>query len=346
MTSRQTMSPPPTQTGTPEHPTALEVHDLRLSFKSRNGLMPVLHGVSLDIKPGEIVGLVGESGSGKSVTALQVARLLREDGVVVESGDITVQGTSTLTATRRQMNALRGAEIGFIFQEPMTALSPTMTVGTQLGLAIRRHHGGRRREVRARAIAALAEVRIKNPEAVVDQYPFELSGGMRQRVVIALAMVGDPSLLIADEPTTALDVTVQDEILKLIRTLAASHGTAVLFVSHDLAVVSELCQRVFVLYGGHIVEQGPTRQILDEPAHPYTKALLGALPSIHSGGRLRPVAGEPPDPRRAPPGCVFAPRCPQRFDACSTEPAISRIRPDHAVACWLHTGQEAPTDDR
>ena len=336
--STSSTSTPPSA---PQHPLALRVADLRLSFRTRRGLTPVLHGVSLSIRPAQIVGLVGESGSGKSVTALQVARLLPEDAVVVESGDITVAGTSTLTATQRQMNALRGAQIGFIFQEPMTALSPTMTVGTQLGLAIKRHHGGRRREVRARAIEALAEVRIKNPEAVVDQFPFELSGGMRQRVVIALAMVANPALLIADEPTTALDVTVQSEILTLIRTLAADHATAVLFVSHDLAVVSELCQRVFVLYGGHVVEHGTTRQILDAPAHPYTRALLAALPRVDSDGPLRPIAGETPDARHAPTGCVFAPRCPQRLPVCSTQPDTVEVHPEHTVACWLHLGQES-----
>ena len=341
--SRQTIVPKMTPTTASRQPMALEVHNLRLSFRTRGGLSPVLHGVSLDVKPGEVVGLVGESGSGKSVTSLQVARLLPEDAVVVESGDIRVQGTSTLTATRPQMNALRGSQIGFIFQEPMTALSPTMTVGTQLGLAIKRHHGGKRRDIRARVVAALAEVRIKNPEAVADQYPFELSGGMRQRVVIALAMAGNPKLLIADEPTTALDVTVQSDILNLIRALAADHGAAVLFVSHDLAVVSELCQRVFVLYGGHVVEHGTTRQILDEPAHPYTRALLAALPRIDADSELEPIAGEPPDARRVPTGCVFAPRCPERFGPCSSKPVTVEIHGQHAVACWLHAEQEIPS---
>jgi len=320
---------------------ALSVDDLSLSFHSRTGRVPVLRNVSIDIEPGEIVGLVGESGSGKSVMSLQVARLLPEDAVVVESGDVTVNGVSTRAATRRQMTRLRGSQIGFIFQEPMTALSPTMTVGKQLGLAIRRHRGGSRREVRRQAIAALDEVRIKNPDVVVDQYPFELSGGMRQRVVIALAMVGNPSLLIADEPTTALDVTVQDEILKLIRQLAQDHGTSVLFVSHDLAVVSNLCQRVFVLYAGEVIERGSTRQIIDSPAHPYTQALVGALPRLDAARELSPIPGEPPDPRNVGEGCVFAPRCPARFESCDLKPPHLDLSPGHSAACWLLAKEEA-----
>jgi len=320
---------------------ALDVKDLSLSFRSRTGRVPVLRNVSIDIEPGEIVGLVGESGSGKSVMSLQVARLLPEDSVVVESGDVTVNGISTRSATLRQMTKLRGSQIGFIFQEPMTALSPTMTVGKQLALAIRRHRGGSRRGVREQAIAALDEVRIKNPDIVVDQYPFELSGGMRQRVVIALAMVGDPSLLIADEPTTALDVTVQDEILKLIRQLALDHGMSVLFVSHDLAVVSNLCRRVFVLYAGEVIERGTTRQIIDAPAHPYTRALVAALPRLDAAGDLSPIPGEPPDPRNVVEGCIFAPRCPQRFDPCDLKPPTMDLQRGHHAACWLYAREEA-----
>lgn len=319
---------------------ALDVDDLSLSFRTRTGLVPVLRHVSLDIAPGEIVGLVGESGSGKSVTSLQVARLLPEESVVIESGRIQVGGKDTITASTREMNALRGSHIGFIFQEPMTALSPTMTIGRQLGLAIRRHTRCHRREVRARTIAALTEVRINNPEAVADQYSFELSGGMRQRIVIAIAMSGQPSLLIADEPTTALDVTIQAEILKLIQALATDHDMSVLFVSHDLAVVSELCQRVFVLYGGEVVEHGPTRQILDHPSHPYTQALIGALPHLGGSQQLTPIPGEPPDPRNIPTGCIFAPRCPQRFEACVIKPPHIELAPGHTAACWLHAREE------
>ncbi|MGH3447731.1 MAG: ABC transporter ATP-binding protein [Nocardioidaceae bacterium] len=314
---------------------ALSVSGLTLGFRSRRGLVRVLHDVYLDVGRGEIVGLVGESGSGKSVTSLQAARLLPEQSVVVESGSVEVAGADTVTASEKTMGRLRGSHIGFIFQEPMTALSPTMTVGKQLGLAIRRHTRCRRGEVRRRVVDALEEAQIPEPESVADKYPFELSGGMRQRVVIAIAMAGSPELLIADEPTTALDVTVQAEILALVGRLAQDHGMAVLFVSHDLALISKLCHRVFVMYGGRMVETGPTEQVIHSPAHPYTRALLGALPQVEGAHRLSPIPGEPPDPRQEVTGCVFAPRCPRRFDRCDVQPDHFSVSEGHSAACWL-----------
>jgi oligopeptide/dipeptide ABC transporter ATP-binding protein len=324
------------------HPTLLKVTDLHLSFRSRDGDVPVLRGVSLDIAPGEIVGVVGESGSGKSVTALQIARLLPEEDVRIRGGSVLLEGVDLLAAGPRELAPIRGRRIGFIFQEPMTALNPTMTVGRHLVLAIRRHTGCSRRQAWRRAVAALDEVRISAPEAVVHQYPFELSGGMRQRVVIALAMTANPALLIADEPTTALDVTIQNEVLALIRRLARDHGAAVLFVSHDLAVVSSLCERVFVMYGGEMVESGRTTDVLREPAHPYTEGLIGALPSPDAGTELIPIAGEPPNPRHPPAGCVFADRCPERFGRCDTKPPVFGYSDGHLAACWLREPTAVP----
>lgn len=318
-----------------EDDTALRVENLTLGFRSRRGFARVLHGVSLDVRRGEIVGLVGESGSGKSVMSMQAARLL-PSSVVVETGLVEVTGQDTVHLSEKDMGRLRGAHIGFIFQEPMTALSPTMTVGRHLALAIRRHTGCSRKDVRRRVVAALDEVRIAEPEAVADKYPFELSGGMRQRVVIAMAMAGDPELLMADEPTTALDVTVQAEIMALIERLAVDRGMAVLFVSHDLALISKLCHRVFVMYGGHVVESGPTERVIHAPAHPYTIALLGALPRVSDAARLKPIPGEPPEPRQEMTECIFAARCPKRFDRCAEmPPRFSVGTVGHNAACWL-----------
>lgn len=323
----------------------LAVTDLSLSFRSGTGPVSVLHNISIDIRPGEIVGVVGESGSGKSVTALQIARLLPDDQVIIDSGSIQVAGRDILSASPRELNDLRGRVIGFVFQEPMTALSPTMTVGNHLALAFKRHLGCSRKQARQRAVEALEEVQIHNPEVVANQFPFELSGGMLQRVVIALAMSARPALLIADEPTTALDVTVQAEILTLIRNLASEHGTSVLFVSHDLAVISELCQRVFVFYGGEMIEHGSTDEILRRPRHPYTKMLLGALPRVAGDKELHPIPGEPPDPRHRPTGCVFLDRCPVSFARCVTKPSQFIVEDGHTVTCWLSEQVEVASDD-
>ncbi|MBX5437810.1 MAG: ABC transporter ATP-binding protein, partial [Alicyclobacillaceae bacterium] len=314
----------------------LEVDRLSLSFRSGKGRTKVLNEVSFTIDAGEIVGLVGESGSGKSVTALAISKLLPPETTFVESGEIRFEGRNVLNMSERDMAALRGKRIGFVFQEPMTALNPTMTVGDQLYHVIRRHHRCNKEEARRRVLRALEEVRIQHPDLVSRQYPFELSGGMRQRIVIALAMSANPTLLIADEPTTALDVTVQAEILGLIKRLAKSHGTAVLLITHDLGVVAQTCSRMVVMYAGEVVERGRVENVLGHPKHPYTKALLQAVPDIADRSRsLQSIEGELPDLRRRPPGCIFAPRCALRVDRCADRPPLRSFGEHQEAACWV-----------
>lgn len=314
----------------------LEVKDLTLSFRSGRGRVKVLNHIHFRIHPGEIVGLVGESGSGKSVTALAIAKLLPPEKTVIESGEIRFEGRDVVVLPERQMAELRGKRIGFVFQEPMTALNPTMTVGDQLYHVIRRHHRVTKGEARERVLRALEEVRIRRPDLVSRQYPFELSGGMRQRVVIALAMSAEPALLIADEPTTALDVTVQADILCLIQQLAESHGTAVLLITHDLGVVAQTCSRMVVMYAGEVVEAGEVRRVLSRPRHPYTQALLRAVPDVAGRGRaLVAIEGELPNLHHRPPGCIFAPRCANRVDRCAKAPVLRDCAMDHQAACWV-----------
>jgi peptide/nickel transport system ATP-binding protein len=314
----------------------LQVNGLSLSFKSGKQVTRVLNDVSFSIEAGEIVGLVGESGSGKSVTALAISKLLPPETTVIESGEIWFEGKNVLALSEKDMEALRGKRIGFVFQEPMTALNPTMTVGNQLYHVIRRHHRCSKEEARQRVQKALEEVMIQRPDVVARQYPHELSGGMRQRIVIALAMSANPALLIADEPTTALDVTVQAEILNLIQRLAASHGTAVLLITHDLGVVANTCSRMVVMYAGEVVERGRVDKVLRNPQHPYTKALLRAVPDIASPDEeLQAIEGELPDLRQRPAGCIFAPRCSVKVADCAARPTIHPVGQDQEVACWL-----------
>jgi len=318
----------------------LAVENLSLSFRNRRTAINVLNQVGFEIQPGEILGLVGESGSGKSVTALAVARLLPPATTVFDTGVIRFLGTNLLEVSEKEMTRLRGAKIGFVFQEPMTALNPTMTIGKQLYYVIRRHSTCSRQEAKQKVLEALEEVLIPRPQLVARQYPFELSGGMRQRVVLALAMSANPALLIADEPTTALDVTVQAEILRLIQDLAHKHQTAVLLITHDLGVVATTCQRVVVLYAGEVVETGPVQEVLFHSSHPYTKALLQALPDIaRPGAGLQSIDGELPDLRDRPEGCIFAPRCPVRQPQCDKRPQLVLAGEHHHAACWLVDGK-------
>lgn len=312
----------------------LEIRDLSLSFHTLYGTMPVLDRVSLSIEPGEIVGIVGESGSGKSVTAQSVLRLLDRNATYT-GGSIHFRGQDVLVMKEKEIQGLRGKKIGMVFQEPMTALNPTMRIGKQLANVIRKHRGVNQAEADRLAVEALAAVQMKDPQKVFRQYPHELSGGMRQRVVVALAMSSPPELLIADEPTTALDVTVQAEVLKLMKELSIQTGTSVMLITHDIGVVANMCDRVYVMYGGTVVESGKTEDVLFDSGHPYTRALIEALPEGKSKSEpLKVIEGESFNARKRPAGCVFWDRCPKRTLRCQEKPPIVERPEGHRIACW------------
>lgn len=297
----------------------LEIENLSLALPSKKGPVPILHNVNLTVEPGKIMGLVGESGSGKSMTAFAVMKLLPGGNKAQLEGSIHLCGKQLLGISEKNMEAIRGRDVSMIFQEPMTCLNPVFTVGTQMTDVIRTHEKMTKKEARTRAVSLLRDVHIRNAEDVFECYPYELSGGMRQRVMIAMALSCKPKLLIADEPTTALDVTVQAQILYLIKEACRERGTAVLFISHDLGVISEICDHVSVMYSGYIVETGKTEDVLTHPYHPYTKALIGALPKVMEDGsrqKLFAIPGMVPDPREKMAGCRFASRCHRCIEAC------------------------------
>lgn len=312
----------------------LEISELSVSFQSIYGTIPVLDRVSLAIHPGEIIGIVGESGSGKSVTAQSVLRLLDRNAIYT-GGSIRFHGHDILSLKERELQALRGKKIGMVFQEPMTALNPTMRIGNQLANVIRKHRGVTRAEAELLAVEALAAVQMKDPEKTFRQYPYELSGGMRQRVVVALAMSSPPELLIADEPTTALDVTVQAEVLKLMKDLSTQTGTSVMLITHDIGVVANMCDRVYVMYGGTVVESGKTVDVLHHSNHPYTRALIEALPEGKDKHKpLKIIEGESFNARKRPSGCAFVDRCPLRSTRCHQKPPFVASASGHLSACW------------
>lgn len=317
----------------------LEIRDLSVEFASMQGSVKAIKNVSFSVDKGEIIGIVGESGSGKSVTALTILGLL-EKNASVTSGSILYKGRDVRIMNKKQQQALRGKEIGMVFQEPMTALHPTMKIGDQLAEVISRHRNLPSREAYKLGIQSLSEVHIHEPELVARKYPFELSGGMRQRVVIALAMAAPPDLLIADEPTTALDVTIQFEILKLMEELSVNRGTSIMFITHDLGIVAQMCKRVMVMYAGEVVETGETAQVLQNPVHPYTRALIGALPDLADPDQLlHAIPGDSPDLRNRPAGCVYASRCAQALPLCREDhPVLEPVNPqneNHHAACWV-----------
>jgi oligopeptide/dipeptide ABC transporter ATP-binding protein len=313
------------------------VRDLRITF----GNAAVVDGVSFDVMPSEIVGIVGESGSGKSLTARAVLQLVPPRAKV--TGAITFEGRDILSMDTEAIRALRGTGIAMVFQDPMTSFNPVLRVGDQIAEAITVHAKVPRRTLLQRVRDLLAGVGIPNPAERAEAYPHEYSGGMRQRALTAMALANDPRLLIADEPTTALDVTVQDQILRLMRDLNARSGTAILLITHNIAVVASLCQRVIVMYAGRVVEDGPVAEVLTAPLHPYTRALLQSVPRLDNpAGRLAAIAGQPPDPADPLPGCRFQPRCTVAIGRCATEePALDRLAPGHRARCWVAQEQAA-----
>jgi oligopeptide/dipeptide ABC transporter ATP-binding protein len=314
----------------------LRVEHLTTSFDTAAGSVVAVDDVSFEIGAGEVLGLVGESGSGKSVTALSIMRLVDSPGRIA-GGRLLFKGRDLMPLGEREMQAVRGAEIALIFQEPMTALNPVFTIGDQIAETLIVHGLATKRESRARAIELVDAVRIPDAAARVNDYPHQLSGGMRQRVMIAIALACRPSLVIADEPTTALDVTIQAQILDLLREMRARLGLSILLITHDLGVVAETADRVAVMYAGRIVETGPVRAILRTPQHPYTRGLLASIPGGARGARLKAIDGTVPLLGHLPSGCAFNPRCPDRFDPCTTSPPPDfQVGPDQLAKCYLH----------
>lgn len=318
----------------------LEVTDLRTWFDTDQGTARAVDGVSFDVRAGETVGIVGESGCGKTVTSLSVLGLLPVPPArVLEGSSIRFAGEELVGASVRRLRALRGNEISMIFQEPMSSLNPVYTVGDQICEALRLHREMGRKEARREAVRLLDEVGIAGAERRVDEYPHQLSGGMRQRVMIAMALSCAPKLLIADEPTTALDVTIQAQILELVADLRIRRGMAVLLITHDLGVVAEVCDRVVVMYAGQVVERGEVEEIFSDPRHPYTRGLLRSLPSLEDRGRkLEPIRGTVPPPTDWPDGCRFQARCPMAEDRCGEPQALVQLgREDRLARCWKAT---------
>lgn len=317
----------------------LHIENLHLEFPVFQGSVHAVNGVDLRVDEGEIVGLVGESGSAKSVTAMTALRLLPQDGFKMTSGRINLMGHDVASLSESQMNKLRGREVAMIFQEPQTALNPTKKIGAQMLTVIELHMGLRGRQARHHALSLLRDMRINDGAEILERYPFELSGGMRQRILIGMAFACSPRLLVADEPTTALDVTVQRQILQLMHAKARDTGAAILFISHDLALISQFCDRTYVMYAGGVVETGPTDQVLKNPQHPYTQALIKALPeSGKRGEHLHAIPGAVPNLAQAPAGCSFRDRCPHAFEPCGTKPELAiTAQGGHASACWFVT---------
>lgn len=311
-----------------------------------NGEVQAVRGVSFEVKRAEIVGIVGESGSGKSITNMSLLKLL-PDTAVIKDGSVMFQGRDLTKLSMKELREIRGEKIAMIFQDPMSSLNPLIPVGDQVAEMIRIHHRDKSREaVRQEVLKRFVEVRIPEPEKRYHAYPHEFSGGMRQRVMIAMALANNPELLIADEPTTALDVTIQDQIIQQMRELKEKHNTGIIFITHDLGVIAELCEKVEVMYGGLIMEEAPIDELFEHPSHPYTLGLLESMPSIQQdkAERLIPIPGSPPDMTNPPAGCPFAPRCRYARKICAAElPELQPVGEGHSARCWL-LDPEAPSE--
>ena len=325
----------------------LQVNGLKTSFLNSNGETQAVRGVSFTVHKGEALGIVGESGSGKSVTSMSILQLLASTGRIRE-GEVLFEGKDLTKATRKEMREIRGGKIAMIFQDPMSSLNPLIRVGKQVEEMIAIHQPSLSKEERKKRVLELFRlVRIPEPEKRYQSFPHEFTGGMRQRVMIAMALACNPEILIADEPTTALDVTIQDQILKLLRSLQEEMGMSIIFITHDLGVVAELCSRVLVMYGGMVMEEALIDDIFHRPRHPYTMGLLASIPNIKQdkSQRLTPIPGSPPDMTNPPAGCPFAPRCPYARQICLEQmPPYTQLDPTHRSMCWLLT-PEAPAQD-
>lgn len=325
----------------------LALKDLHTHFFTDSGEVPAVDGVSLSVHKGEVVGVVGESGCGKSVTSLSVMQLVPNPPGRIVGGDINFKGENLVNASNKRMKQIRGNEISMIFQEPMTSLDPLFTIGNQIIEGMRFHEDISKKEARQRAIDLLKLVGIPRADEVVDDYPHQLSGGMRQRVMIAMSMACNPELLIADEPTTALDVTIQAQILDLMRNLNKEKDTAIMLITHDLGVVAEICDRVVVMYAGQVIEEGTTREILKSPNHPYTQGLIRSLPNMKKKEqKLYSIPGTVPKPKMERVGCRFAPRCEFAFDRCYQEdPALYQLENERSSRCFLNDNPEKRSTD-
>jgi oligopeptide transport system ATP-binding protein len=319
-------------------PNLLDVRDLRVEFKTLEGTVHAVNGVAFSVRPGQTLGIVGESGCGKSVSVLSVMRLIPQPPGRILAGEVEFAGRDLLHLSPHEMQEVRGKDISMIFQDPMTSLNPVLTIGRQIGETMMVHKGLSENEARQASIKLLEQVGIPNAEMRLDDYPHHFSGGMCQRVMIAMALSCNPKLLIADEPTTALDVTIQAQILDLVKQLRDQLGMAVIWITHDLAVIAELADRVAVMYSGYIVEETDVFQLYREPLHPYTLALLHSLPRLDTGelDKLSAIPGSPPDATRLPAGCPFGPRCRFATPRCGeANPPLKEVGPDHNVACWM-----------